>query len=327
MALRPRLVLVGVPYQSHSLFHSAWFADLIQDHFDIEHYAAHQTYPASTVFVMGCNHYQDPVRRAEFQDRRVIVDALWESNTAKWAGCGQVAPDHHMVFYGNQANAQDARLRFVPAWFWYNESLWYQHRGYAAHVPERNIHWDFLMPLGKARGWRDHLVQRLGPRLNSAMWSYVAQNRLLPGTLTSKRMDSRWFNADWYNATGLSLVAESFRSPESAVVFLTEKTYKTLAAQHVFMIYAASGVLDLLRSQGFVTHDHLLDESYDCVDDFDRKLDIILDNLDRVKIRAYDAETQHRVQHNVRRFYDRRTVTEGIITDILEPMQAWIAAT
>lgn len=321
--MKPKLILVNVPYQSESLFHSLWFKKIIDDHFVIEHYRPETKYNTNTVYVMGCNHYLNEHVRKEFEHRRVIVDALWESNTGKWAGCFHNSHENHLIFYGNQQNNSNSRLRFVPNWFWYNESLWYLDRGYHQFFPNRTYNKKFLMPLGKSRGWRTELVQHLGHRLDDAIWSYPAEGKLLPGTITAKKMDHRWLNPEWFNETCFSVIAESFREPASAVNFLTEKTYKAIAGRHPFMLYAASGSLELLKSQGFETFNNLFDETYDLVD-FEEKLKIIKTNIDNFEKQSYNTETLAKIDHNYQRFYNRKLVYQGIVKDIIQPIQEWI---
>ena len=171
--MKPRLILVQIPYQSESLFHSSWFKNIINDHFQVEHYQYKVKYPSDSVFVIGCNHYLNNDLRPQFEHRRVIVDALWESNTGKWAGCFHNTYPNHLILYGNQENIVDPKLHYVPNWFWYNESLWYLERGYHKFFPKRSYIKKFLMPLGKSRGWRTELVDSLGARLDDALWSYT----------------------------------------------------------------------------------------------------------------------------------------------------------
>jgi hypothetical protein len=319
-----KLVLFQAPYQTESFFHSHWFENIVSKYFDIEHFDNSVNYPPNTVFVVGCNAYLDNDRRKIFLDRRVIVDALWESNTAKWAGCFHNSNSNHVIFYGNKANADDPRLRFVPNWFWYNESLWYISRGYHNYIPHRTYQKKFLMPLGTNRGWRTELIEELGSRLDDAYWSYLSQGHLLPGTRSAKRVDHRWFNPVWFDDTCFSLVVESFRDPAYAVSFLTEKTYKVMCGQHPFMIYGASGILDLVKEQGFETFDNLFDESYDQIDDFAIKRKIIIKNIDQYTKVEYDALTLKKIAHNHQRFFNQQLILEKVYKDIIEPMIDWI---
>ena len=321
---KPRVVLYQSPYQTESLFHSLWFRDLVSEYFWIDYYDSNVSYLDKAVFVMGCNHYLAQEIREPFLDRRVIVDALWESNTGKWQGCSAVAPDNHLLFYGNQLNSYQDNLKFVPNWFWYNESLWYAHRGYNNYQPQRTYQRKMLIPSGKDRGWRLEALDYLKPWLEQSYWSNVSHGIFLPGTTSAKRMDHRWFNADWYDHTYFSIVLESIRSWEERTCFLTEKTYKPIAFCHPFMLVGATGCLALLRQQGFETFDNLFDESYDLQDDFDAKMKIIVENISRFEWQPHDVWTEARLAYNRDRFYDHDLVRSLIVQDIIEPMMEYI---
>jgi len=64
------------------------------------------------------------------------------------------------------------------------------------------------------------------------------------------------YDASWY-----SIVAETLY--KSTNLFITEKIAKPLLGKRVFVLFAAQGCLQYLRSQGFQTFDGIIDESYD----------------------------------------------------------------
>lgn len=322
--MKHKLILFQAPYQTESFFHSSWFANIVSKYFEIEHYDDSKKYLSQDVFVMGCNAYLDADRRKLFWNQRVIVDALWESNTGKWAGCFDNSNSCHVIFYGNKINHNDARLKFVPNWFWYNEALWYLCRNYNTYVPNKTYLKKFLMPMGTDRGWRTDLMQSLGSRLDDAYWSYLSHGHLLPGTKTAKRVDHRWLNPVWFDDTYFSLIVESFREPGVAVQFLTEKTYKTICGQHPFMLYGGNGLLSLLKEQGFETFENLFDEAYDDCQNFEIKREIIFKNIDQFEKRPYDKITLEKIQHNYQRFFATDIIEQGIIKDIVQPMVEWI---
>lgn len=324
---KAHLILYGVPYQTESLFHSPWFADIVDEYFTIEHYDADKTYDANATFVMGCNHYLAQEYREQFMDRRVIVDALWESNTGKWHGCSKWQGDRHLILYGNAANSSESNLVFVPSWFWYNESLWYRHRNYDSYEPQRNYSKKMLIPSGKDRGWRVETLERLGTWLDDSYWSNVSHGKFLPGTLGAKRMDHRWFNPVWYDDTHFTVILESIRNWAEKVNFLTEKTYKPLAFGHPYMLIGAPGNLELLRQQGFETFDNCFDECYDRESDLHAKLDIIVANIEQYQWQPHDQETLRRTQHNRQRFFDPAVVRSGIINDVINPILHYLETT
>lgn len=88
---------------------------------------------------------------------------------------------------------------------------------------------------------------------------YIGKNcKVTPGQSLTMSMDlpTKIFDASWY-----SIVAETCAANTN--VFITEKTSKTIIAKRVFVLFAGSGSLQYLRSQGFRTFDGIIDESYD----------------------------------------------------------------
>jgi hypothetical protein len=322
---KPRLVLYHSPYQTESFFHSTWFKNIVNEHFWIDYYDENVKYLDDAVFVLGCNHYLETNTRELFVNRRVIVDALWESNTGKWEGCGINAPQQHLILYGNQPNSNLPNLHFVPNWFWYNESLWYTSREYHTYEPKRTYQKKLLLPSGKDRGWRLEVLELLKPWLEDSYWSNVSHGIFLPGTISAKRMDHRWFNPIWYDDTHLSIILESMRSWEEGVGFLTEKTYKPISFCHPFMLVAKPGCLKFLKTQGFETFDNIFDESYDMLDSLPDKLKVIISNLENFSWgQSFDMYTEGKLAYNRARFYDYDLINEMLIKDIIHPIYQYL---
>jgi hypothetical protein len=65
-----------------------------------------------------------------------------------------------------------------------------------------------------------------------------------------------------------NLVLETmFDADQSGGVFLTEKTFKPIRHAQPFVIFGCAGSLSLLRQLGYRTFDHLIDNSYDDIQD------------------------------------------------------------
>lgn len=165
---------------------------------------------------------------------------------------------------------------------------WQNHRPYK-----------FLFLNGRARGHRQQLLHRLGPILNQAIWTN------LDNTLgdSIKLLDSKYefkyyqtniptnyqgfvkyqlFNNEWgdiyinpqvYNDTYFSLVTETvFDYPYS---FRTEKLWKPICIGHPFVVAANTGYYRDLHNLGFRTFGHLIDESFDTMDNNQDRLERI----------------------------------------------------
>lgn len=78
-----------------------------------------------------------------------------------------------------------------------------------------------------------------------------------------------------YVDTYFSLVTETICA-ESDVSFRTEKIAKPLAMAHPFIVAANRGYYRDLRNLGFQTFDHLLDESFDLIDNAQDRMDRLI---------------------------------------------------
>ena len=90
---------------------------------------------------------------------------------------------------------------------------------------------------------------------------------------------------------------------------LTEKTFKPIVARRPFMLLAAPGNLTYLKSYGFKTFDRWIDESYDCEQDPDKRIAMVvaelekLSNLDTVELETMYQDMQEVLDHNFDHFY------------------------
>ena len=292
-----------------SSFNSDWLSDIFNQYLEFVPWDPDKTYPKNTLFYLNCldflsfiNTSLELVDQLLNQGFRIIIDNLWEVDP------GSIPNTHRVI---------------CPAWFWYNESLWYQHLGYDQYQPCRDIKYTALMPMNIVRSHRTDFLNCINPLLDKMMWSYVGQGRQLPDDKDmSIWYTQRYFNPEWYNKCYASMVVESIVRAGSRYtpVFITEKTMKPLAFQHPLIVYGNRGVLRQLRAWGFETFDNLWDESYDEIVDTIERRDTVIKTLSCLSIKDYDTETQHRLQHNRDHFYNHDLVVNGIIKDIVNPI-------
>jgi hypothetical protein len=156
----------------------------------------------------------------------------------------------------------------------------------------------------------------------------VRRGVTLPGEPpVEKRYDQRHFNPMWYDDTCFGVVVESYNGQQltpDVPVFVTEKTFKPMSGLQPFMVIGGAGILSYLRSQGFETYDNIFDESYDTETDFDRKLDIVIGNIQRYVKEPYSTKTLKKIKHNFNLFYDVDRIHRGIVKDIVEPIVKFI---
>lgn len=126
---------------------------------------------------------------------------------------------------------------------------------------------------------------------------------------TSSNIKQELFRLEWgeiylkpepYIDTYFSLVTETVCA-ESDFSFRTEKIAKPLAIGHPFVVAANRGFYRDLRSIGFRTFDHVIDESFDLIDNaqdrMDRLFDVVRDLCDQ-DLDAFIAECQDVCKYN-----------------------------
>jgi hypothetical protein len=282
--------MITLVYDRLQTLNSDWLS-WISRWINLELYDSNRTYDSSVVFY-GKN--------PRFQKN--IIDNLWESQTAETPGA--------LTLQNNN-------------WFWYYESLWYQHLGYNTYVPCRTYQHLAFMPMRLEKKHRTQLLKNMTPWLNDCIWSYVYQGKMLPNDGDAKNdwAVQRLFRPEWYDNTCFSIVAEStVITNKRQPVFATEKTYKPIAFQHPFMILGNVGTLTHLHLQGFETFENLWNESYDLETDWQLRINLICDNVAIYKKHPYDRITLEKIQHNRNRFFDQQLVSKRIFDEIIVPI-------
>lgn len=107
--------------------------------------------------------------------------------------------------------------------------------------------------------------------------------------------------------TWVTVVSES--SYIENTCFLSEKTFKTIACSHPFIIYGNKGSLQALRELGYQTFSPFIDESYDNLEAWPR-LEAILNALRKIQVIPsgerihWFSELRSRVEHNTKTLSD-----------------------
>ena len=271
---------------------------LFKQYFEFVIHDETHTYDSNTLFVVNSNEVNSNddlscIDRLKTSGHKVIVDNLWESPHREF-NCFTISNRN---------------------WFWYNESIWYETLGYSSYAPAKTYEKIAFMPINRVREHRDRLVEALDKNLTDFIYSYKTAK--LPNDLDSSAPDwQRYFAPQWYDSTYFSIVAET---ADVGRPFITEKTFKPIAFQHPFMVYASPGHLEYIKSQGFQTFENLFDESYDTMSK-DTRINAIVRNVDNFIRSPYDTVTLEKLEHNRNRFYSKELVTTRIINEIINPI-------
>jgi len=193
------------------------------------------------------------------------------------------------------------------------------HESYPQVYHKQNKPYDFLFLNGRLRPHRKYLIDAFRSRglLDCALWTNLQsrvdiewssqlqtqkleQIRLLPSeyeidrarpNLTAATMDAGFakhllFNNTWGDAevnpapyidTYFSVVTETIY--DYPYTFRTEKIWKPMIMGHPFVAAANRGYYKDLHSAGFQTFGHLIDESFDQIDDPRDRADRIVDTV------------------------------------------------
>lgn len=231
-------------------------------------------------------------------------------------GCGDMEPGIANLLY-------DA---YLPKCYDYSENLLAAEQCSTLSLAKP---YSFLYLNGRYRAHRNYLLQCLNNEdlLANALWSNLdsaaAPIRTLPeqyehpryqqnlncgttGFVKDSLFGGEWgeiyIHADQYINTYFSLVAETvFDYPYS---LRSEKTYKPIAAGHPFVIAANRGFYRDLHAIGFRTFGHLIDESFDMIDNSEDRLkrivqvvkDLCASDLDEFAV-ACESTTKYNKQH------------------------------
>lgn len=118
-----------------------------------------------------------------------------------------------------------------------------------------------------------------------------------------------------YAATFLSLVAETWH--DNNLQFYSEKTWKTIAVGHPFMMLSSPGMLSGLHEQGYQTFSNFWDESYDTMPLLEDRIQLIAAELGRLSLLTTDeliglrTQMQPILEHNQQLFRSHREKMVG----------------
>jgi hypothetical protein len=225
---------------------------------------------------------------------------------------GKLQSDIPALYYEN----------FLPKILDYTENLQAieQYRqNSSAHRPYK-----FLFLNGRGRPHRQQLLNNLSDVLDQALWtnldSAAGEIKLLDPVYefdfykNNTNLDQTGyvkyalFNNDWgeiylnprpYLDTYFSLISETvFDYPYS---FRTEKIWKPIAVGHPFVVAANAGYYRDLHQLGFRTFDHVIDESFDKIDNNQDRLSritAVVKDLCQQDLSAFINETAEVCKYN-----------------------------
>jgi hypothetical protein len=231
-------------------------------------------------------------------NRPGIIDHLWDP----------------MIYNRKIQDTDMLKVLRSNGWFdLVNEPLWYKSIGWDKITATNENSKTFLMLMNMKKPHRDQIWTKIQPYLDQAIYSYQGHGVSLHGESDIDRTNGNWqrhVNPKWYNLTKFSLVVESqiLSNTDNTPADPSEKSLKPFAYKHPMIIWGPPMTLSWLRSWGFETFDNCIDESYDLEFNNNKRLSMIIREIERLIATPADyfvtAETQRRLDINYNRFYD-----------------------
>jgi len=219
-------------------------------------------------------------------------------------------------------------------YYWCGESSWFWWMMYDRYkkktfdINHSSKKYDFLYLNKYPRAHRVKMFKKLESAglLNNSLYSFLSENKRL-----SSNYELPWVDADNYpiygmdqdiyelpyNHSAYNIVPETHDSGET---FITEKIWKPILMQQIFVVHGKRHYLKDLRDLGFQTFNNTFDESYDQEENNDKRMDKIADLCQWLKdqdaLRLYSVTEDIR-KHNASHFFNesalRKTVNETVL--------------
>jgi hypothetical protein len=212
------------------------------------------------------------------------------------------------------------------SWFWWMMFNRYSEKTFDINHSSKK--YDFFYLNKYPRYHRIKLFKKIEAAglLDNSLYSFLSEN---------KRLDARyelpWVDANNYpqygkdrdiyelpyNLSAYNIVSETHDFGET---FITEKIWKPILMQQIFVVHGKPHYLKDLRELGFHTFNNTFDESYDTVENADKRMDKIVDicqwlkNQDAQKIYSLTEDIR---KHNAAHFFNESALKESVNKTVL----------
>ena len=205
------------------------------------------------------------------------------------------------------------------SWFWFY--MYNKHKDSKFNFDHSNKKYDFLYLNKQPRAHRKKLYNKLfdnGILENSLHTNWPT--RKLPAEYELPwAQDYPQYGMDQdiyekpYNDTACSIVSET--NDNNYEIFMTEKIWKPIIAQQLFVVHGNHLYLQKLREMGFRTFNNYFEEVYDLDRDPDMRINTIVDVCDRLRDAPWqDIYLQSKAlrQHNYDKFFHKENLSNEI---------------
>jgi hypothetical protein len=205
------------------------------------------------------------------------------------------------------------------SWFWFY--MFRKHQTDSFKFDHTNKKYDFLYLNKMQREHRKKLYDKLLSKgiLDNSLHTRWPDRKLPAEYELPWAQDYPQYGMDQdiyekpYNDTAFSIVSETNDGDNE--VFMTEKIWKPIIAQQMFVVHGNYLYLQKLRDMGFKTFNSYFEEAYDLDKDPNMRIDTIVDVCDRLR----DAPVQDMYlhskalrQHNHDTFFNKEKLSQAI---------------
>ena len=205
------------------------------------------------------------------------------------------------------------------SWFWF--LMFVKHKGKTFDFDHSEKKHDFLYLNKEPREHRQKLYGKLLEKniLDNSLYTMWPARKLpieyeLPWAKDYPRygMDQDIYERP-YNHTACSIVSET--NDNDTDVFMTEKIWKPIIAQHLFIVHGNYLYLQRLREMGFKTFNNYFEEVYDLDRHPDVRIDTIVDVCERLKGAPWQdfyLHSQALRKYNYEHFFNAESLSKEI---------------
>jgi hypothetical protein len=201
------------------------------------------------------------------------------------------------------------------SWFWFY--MYNKHHGKTYEFNHDTKKFDFLYLNKTMRGHRQKLFDSVETLMENSIYTNWDKGIKLPAEYELPwAQNYPGYGKDQdiyekpYNDTKYSLVSET--NDTNNEVFMTEKIWKPIIAQQVFIVHGNYLYLQKLREIGFKTFSNHFDESYDLERNKDKRIDNIVNTCRDLLARNWQdiyLQTQSLRKHNHDLFFNKEKLS------------------
>jgi len=261
-------------------------------------------------------------KRLEFLQKnnfKIIVSCPWESaENFQNSNYFPTGYKNKFLWHGQQS------------WFWFYMVI--KHIKNNLSFDHSHKKYDFLYLNKQPRSHRVKLYEKLikNKSLDTSLYSFtdyknpvkLNSNYELPWIDIKQKYPKYGFDQDIYekpyNETGCSIVSET--NDNDTDVFMTEKIWKPIIAGQVFVVHGNYQYLKKLREIGFKTFESVFDESYDEIQDPNKRIDALAELIQKLKGSNWNVlykQTEDIREHNRKTFWTKSYLSNLVNKELL----------